>query len=156
VKALVYVDAFAPEQGETILPLLGPDSALAADPATVFDFVPYPGAPPGDIHLYRKRDVFLTSFANGVPSATAQLLYATQRPITLSAGNQPSGVPAFRTIPSWCLLGAQDKVIPPAQQRFMAQRAGAKVVEVRAGHLAMISRPDVTTDLIIKVPHCTT
>jgi len=149
VKALVYVDAFAPDQGETVLPLAGPDSALAVDPTTVFDFVPYPGAPAGDIDLYLKQSVFLTSFANGVPPPTASVLYATQRPITLSAGNQPSGVPAWKTIPSWYLVGTEDKVIPPTQQRFMAQRAGARTVEVKAGHLSLITRSGAVERLIL-------
>lgn len=156
VKALVYVDAFVPEEGETVFPLAGPDSALAADPTTLFDFVPYPGAPAGDIDLYLKRSVFLTSFANGVPADTASLLYTTQRPIALAAGSQPSGAAAWKTIPSWYLLGAQDKVIPAAQQRFMAQRAHARTVEVRAGHLSMISRPGDVTDLIVKAARRTT
>ena len=155
VKALVYVDAFAPDQGETVLPLAGPDSALAVDPTTVFDFVPYPGAPPGDVDLYLKPGVFLTSFANGVPAHTASVLYATQRPITFSAGNQPSGVPAWKTIPSWYLVGTQDKIIPPAQQRFMAQRAGARTVDVKAGHLAMISRPRAVERLILDAVRAT-
>lgn len=148
VKALVYVDAFVPDRGETAFTLAGPDSALAVDPTTVFDFVPYPGAPPGDVDLYLKRSVFLTSFANGVPRADAELLYAAQRPLTLSAGNQPSGPPAWKSIPSWYAVGTQDRIIPPAQQRFMARRANARTIEVRAGHLAMISRPDVVTDLV--------
>lgn len=156
VKALVFVDAFAPDEGETVLPLAGPDSALAVDPTTVFDFVPYPGAPAGDIDLYLKRSVFLTSFAKGVPTDTASVLYATQRPITLSAGNQPSGVPAWKTIPSWYVVGIQDLVIPAAQQRFMAQRAGARTVEVNAGHLSLISRPGAVTDLIITAARTTT
>ncbi len=149
VKALVYVNAFAPAEGETIFPLVGPDSALAADPATVFDFVPYPDAPEGDVDLYLKEEVFLTSFANLVPRPTARVLYATQRPITFSAGNQPSGVPAWETIPSWYLLGTQDLIIPAAQQLFMAERAGATIVEVDSGHLTMITHPAETTDLII-------
>jgi pimeloyl-ACP methyl ester carboxylesterase len=149
VKALVYVDAFAPDQGETVLPLAGPDSALAVDPTTVFDFVPYPGAPAGDIDLYLKQSVFLTSFANGVPPPTASVLYATQRPITLSAGNQPSGVPAWKTIPSWYLVGTEDKVIPATQQRFMAQRADARTVEVKAGHLSLITRSGAVERLIL-------
>jgi pimeloyl-ACP methyl ester carboxylesterase len=149
VKALVYVDAFAPDTGETIFPLAGPDSALAADPATVFDFVPYPGAPAGDVDLYLKRTVFLTSFANGVPPVTAELLYAGQRPIAFSAGNQPSGAPAWQAIPSWYVLGTQDLVIPPAQQRFMATRAGSEITEVKAGHLSMVSRPAAVTDVIL-------
>jgi pimeloyl-ACP methyl ester carboxylesterase len=116
----------------------------------VFDFVPYSGAPAGDIDLYLKQSVFLTSFANGVPRRTAMTLYASQRPATLSSGNQPSGVPAWKTIPSWYLLGTEDLVIPAAQQRFMAQRAGARITEVNAGHLSMIIRPDATTDVILK------
>jgi pimeloyl-ACP methyl ester carboxylesterase len=150
VKALVYVNAFAPAQGETVLPLAGADSALAADPTTVFDFVPYPGAPAGDVDLYIKQNVFMTSFASGVPADTAAVLYATQRPITFSAGNQPSGVPAWKTIPSWYLLGTGDKIITPAQQRFMAQRAGARTVEVKAGHLSLVSRPDAVVDIVVK------
>src|SRR2546421_8653690 len=67
VKALVYIDAFAPAQGETVLSLAGADSALAVDPTTVFDFVPYPGGPAGDVDLYLKHDTFVTSFASGLP-----------------------------------------------------------------------------------------
>jgi pimeloyl-ACP methyl ester carboxylesterase len=148
VRALVYVNAFAPDENETVLPLAGPDSALAVDPATVFDFVPYPNAPAGDVDLYLKRDVFLTSFANGVPFGTASLLYAGQRPWALSAGSQPSGVPAWKTISSWFVLGTQDEIIPPAQQRFMAQRAGSRIVEIKAGHLSMVSKPGAVTDVI--------
>lgn len=155
VKALVYVDAFAPDQGETILPLVGPDSALAADPTTVFDFVPYPGAPAGDVDLYLKQTVFLDSFANGIPERKALVLYATQRPLTFSSGNQPSGVPAWRTIPSWYLIGTQDNIIPPAQQRFMAERAHAQITEVKAGHLSMVARPDAVTDLILSAVRAT-
>lgn len=149
VKALVYVDAFAPDEGETVLPLAGPDSALAVDPTTVFDFVPYPEAPAGDVDLYLKPTVFLTSFANGVPRHTASVLYAAQRPITVSSGNQPSGVPAWKTIPSWYLVGTQDKVIPPTQQRFMAERAGARIVGVKAGHLVLASRPGAVERIIL-------
>ncbi|WP_090791374.1 alpha/beta fold hydrolase [Asanoa ishikariensis] len=155
VKALVYVDAFAPAAGETIFPLSGADSALAVDPTTVFDFVPYPGAPAGDVDLYLKRSVFLTSFANGVAPDTAALLYATQRPIAFSAGNEPSGTPAWNTIPSWYLVGTQDKIITPAQQRFMAQRAGAHTVQVRGGHLTPVSHPGAVAKLITTAARAT-
>jgi pimeloyl-ACP methyl ester carboxylesterase len=151
VKALVYVDAFLPAQGETVLPLAGPNSALAVDPTTVFDFVPYPGAPAGDIDLYLKQNVFLTSFANKVQPQTARLLYAAQRPFALSAGNEPSGVPAWKTIPSWDLIGTKDLIIPPAEQRFMAERAGARISTVNGGHLALVSNPGAVSGLITKV-----
>jgi pimeloyl-ACP methyl ester carboxylesterase len=75
-------------------------------------------------------------------------LAASQRPITLSGALEPSGPPAWKTIPSWYLVGRADNVIPPAEQRVMATRAGAKTVEVNAGHLSMLSRPAAVTDLI--------
>ena len=93
--------------------------------------------------------------ATGIPERKALVLYATQRPLTFSSGNQPSGVPAWRTIPSWYLIGTQDKIIPPAQQRFMAERAHARIEEVKAGHLAMVSRPDAVTDLILSAVRAT-
>jgi pimeloyl-ACP methyl ester carboxylesterase len=148
VKALVYVDAFAPEEGETIFPLVGADSALAGDPATLFDPVPYPGAPAGDVDLYLQQQVFLTSFANLVDPAEAAVLYTTQRPIAFSAGNEPSGPPAWRTIPSWYLLGTRDLIITPTAQASMAERAGATVVPVRAGHLSLVSAPSAVARLI--------
>jgi pimeloyl-ACP methyl ester carboxylesterase len=155
VVALVYVDAFAPDQGETVLGLAGalPGSALAVDPTTVFKFVPYPGAPAGDVDLYVLPGVFPGIFANDLPARTGALLAASQRAFAFSAGNEPSGVPAWRTIPSWYLVGTADKVIPPAEQRVMAQRAKAHIVEISASHLAMISHPDTVADLIQQAAH---
>lgn len=153
VKALVYVNAFAPDEGETVFPLAGADSALAADPATVFDFVPYDGAPAGDVDLYLKQDVFLNSFANGLPRREANVLYATQRPVAFSAGSQQSGPPAWKTIPSWYLLGTRDLIITPTAQRSMAERAGSKIVKVRAGHLSLVSHPAAVTKLIVRAAH---
>lgn len=155
VKALVYVDAFAPDKGETIFPLVGAGSALAADPATLFDAVPYPGGPAGDVDLYLKKSVFLTSFANGVPPREAKALYATQRPFALSAGSQPAGEPAWRTIPSWYLLGTRDLIITPEAQRSMAERAGSTIKEVRAGHLSLVSHPGAVVRLIVKAVRAT-
>ena len=155
VRALVYVNAFAPAQGETVLPLAGADSALAVDPTTVFDFVPYPNAPPGDIDLYLKHDVFIDDFADGVPRREANVLYAAQRPITFSAGNEPSGVPAYASIPSWYVLGTEDRIITPAAQELMAERADATITRVKAGHLSLVSRPHVVTKVIEQAIHAT-
>jgi pimeloyl-ACP methyl ester carboxylesterase len=155
VKALVYVNAFAPDEGETVFPLAGADSALAADPTTVFDFVPYPDAPAGDVDLYLQQQVFLTSFANRVPAREARLLYATQRPIAFSAGSQASGVPAWKTIPSWYLLGTRDRIITPTAQASMAERAGSTISRVKAGHLSLVSNPAAVTRLIIRAADAT-
>lgn len=157
VKALVYVDAFAPDAGELVLPLTGPDSALAVpDPTTVFDLRPYPGAPAGDFDVYLKPEVVVNSFAQDLPRRTALTLAATQRPIAFSAGLEPSGVPAWKTIPSWYLIGTEDLIIPAAQQRFMAERAGAQIVEVRASHVSLISKPNAVVRLIVTAAEATT
>jgi pimeloyl-ACP methyl ester carboxylesterase len=152
VKALVYINAFAPDQGENVLALANaqPGSDLSGDPATKFDFVAYPGAPPGDVDLYVKQTVFTHAFANDLPAATAAVLAASQRHITLTASLEASGPPAWQTIPCWYLVGRIDNVLPPAQQWAMAERAGCTTVEVRAGHLPMLSRPDLVTNLITK------
>lgn len=156
VKALVYEDAFAPDEGEAILPLAGEDSALNADPATIFDFVPYPGAPAGDLDVYLKQATFLGPFAAGVARQQALSMYASQRPLTLSAGSTPAGVPAWKTIPSWYVLGKQDRIITPAAQRGMAERARSRITEVRAGHLALITMSDVVTKVILQAVKATT
>jgi len=141
VKALVYVDGFAPDQGENVLQL-APGSALEADPATVFDFAPYPGAPQGDVDAYVKQSLFPSTFANDLPTGTGMVLGACQRPATLSALQAPSGAPAWKTAPSWYVLGTVDKVIPPDAQRTMAERARSQITEIGASHLSMVSHPD--------------
>ena len=150
VKALVYVDAFIPDQGDTVLQLVGavPGSHLGGDPTTVFNFVPYPGAAPGDADLYVKTSIYPDAFTNGLPPATGAVLAATQRPLTLSSFAEPSGVPAWKSIPSWCFVGTEDNVIPPAELLAMGQRANAHIVQVAAPHLSMIARPDDVTELI--------
>jgi len=144
VEALVYVDAFVPDQGESILGLLG-----GGDPNALFDVVQYPGAPAGDVDLYVKSAVFPGVFANDLPAATAAQLAAAQRPIALSALLEPSGAPAWKTLPSWYLLGANDHILPPALQLSMAQCAHSRITKVPSSHLPMLSRPDAVTDLII-------
>ncbi|GIF70796.1 alpha/beta fold hydrolase [Asanoa siamensis] len=149
VRGLVYVDAFVPDEGEKVAPLVGDDSILAGDPAGVFDFVPYPGAPKGDADLYLKESVFLTGFAEGVPFEQARALWATQRPLAASASNQESGPAAtWKSIRSWYVLGTADKVIPADRQRAMAERAGSAVTEVDAGHLSLITHPDEVAAVI--------
>ena len=74
---------------------------------------------------------------------------STQRPISTAAIAQPSGPPAWASIPSWALVGTADHVIPPAEQLFMAQRAGARITQVNASHLSMISRPNDVTKVIV-------
>jgi pimeloyl-ACP methyl ester carboxylesterase len=156
VKALVYVDAFIPAQGETLLQLINaqPGSCLAGDPANIFTTVPYPGGPSGDFDLYLKTapDLpypgFAACFANGLPAGEAAVLAATQRPLAFSAASAPSGTPAWQTIPSWSVIGTADHVIPPAEQLIMSKRAGSHITEIDAGHLSLISDPAAVTRVI--------
>jgi pimeloyl-ACP methyl ester carboxylesterase len=150
VKALVYVDAFAPAKGETTLGLDSskPGSALGAGPAKVFNLVPFPGAKKGDALAYVKPSVFEQAFANGLPAKQGAVLAATQSPVAFSAVTAPSGTPAWKTVPSWYVLGTIDKAIPPAIQQSMAQRIHAHITRVRAGHLSMIAAPGVVAKVI--------
>jgi pimeloyl-ACP methyl ester carboxylesterase len=152
VEALVYVDAFIPDQGENVIGLASarPGSDLGGDPTKVFNFVPYPGAPAGDLDLYVKPKLFASAFANDLPKAEGKLLAASQRPLTLSAGLEPSGPPAWKTIRSFAFVGTADRVIPKAEQAFMARRANAKITRVKAGHLSMLSRPGKVTRVILR------
>ena len=76
-------------------------------------------------------------------------MWATQRPFSEEAFASLSGEPAWKTIPSWYLVATQDRAIPPATQRFMAKRANAKVSEVKASHVPMVSKPDATMKVIL-------
>lgn len=147
VHALVYLDAFAPAEGQRVFDLPGPDSALAAtDPATVFDVVPDAHGATAD--LYVRRDVFIRAVANDLPRSRARVLAATQRPVTLQALMEPSTAPAWASIPSWYEVGTTDRIIPASVQTSMASIVGAHVVRVRSGHLPMISVPTVVTKTI--------
>ena len=151
VRALVFVDAFVPDQGDTILGLLGG----GGDPDALFDAVAYPGAPPGDVDLYIKAAAFRDVFAADLPAPVAAGLAAAQRPITLAALSEPSGVPAWKNLPSWYVLGTQDAILPPAVQMSMAERAGSHIVEVPASHLSMLSHPKTAASTILAAVHAT-
>jgi pimeloyl-ACP methyl ester carboxylesterase len=151
VKALVYIDAFAPAEGETTFQILGGSgSALdVPDPTTVLDLAGYPGAPEGDVEAFLKPDTVHQSFAQDLPEADRWLIAAEQRPLTLSANTTPSLTAAWRTIPSWTVVGTEDRIIPPDAQRRMAKRAGATTTEVAASHVSMVSQPQATIDAIL-------
>jgi pimeloyl-ACP methyl ester carboxylesterase len=158
VKALVYVDAFAPDQGQTIGQIVSsvPGSCVvAADPTTLFTLATYPGAPAGVFDAYYKQNLFPACFANGLPLSQARVLAATAEPLSTIALGQKSGVPAWKTIPSWAVVGTADRVILPAVQLAMARHAHARITEVRAPHLSMISNPGVVTRVILKAAHAT-
>lgn len=152
VKALVYVDAFAPAQGESALELTAkyPGSVLTSAPQSeVFHPVSYAGAQNADQLVYVNKTYFDEGFANDLSPKQAALAYATQAPVTLSAVQTPSGPPAWAHIPSWYAVGTADKAIPEAAQMFMAKRAKSHITYINgAGHLSMVSHPVQVTKVI--------
>ena len=144
IKALVYVAGFAPAAGDTVEALTGmnPGSGLA-DPANLV-VRPHPGGADG----YINPAVFREIFAADLPRHVTDVMAASQRPADVGTLFQPSGPPAWETIPTWYVVASQDHTIPPATQRFMAERAGATTVEVRSSHVVMMSHPKQVTSVI--------
>ncbi|MEU6781228.1 alpha/beta hydrolase [Nonomuraea angiospora] len=148
VKALVFVAAFAPEEAESALDLTGKFPGSRLPTSLITRQYPLPGGGTGT-DAYIDPAAFHAAFAADLPARDTALMAATQRPAALAALGSPSGPPAWKTIPSWYLVAGADQAIPPAAQRFMAERAGAHTSEVRdASHVIMISRADATTALI--------
>jgi len=149
VKALVYIAAFAPDKGESLVQLVTMNPGSQIGPTTL-DFRPYPlpGGGTGT-DLYIKKSAFHDAFAADLPLQMTDQMQATQRPFANEAFLAPSGEPAWKTIPSWYMVATEDHAIPPATERFMAQRAHASTVEVDSSHVAMISQPEATTRLIL-------
>jgi pimeloyl-ACP methyl ester carboxylesterase len=150
VKALVYVDAAAPDVGETNGSLSGSDSVLKHKPESeLFDKLPYPGAPPGAVDLYLKKDTFIHNFGNDLPADDATRLWATQRAASTSAFDTPSKAAAWKTIPSWYFISSGDQIITPTSEKAMAERAHSHVTVFDGGsHLTLISHPDAVTAVI--------
>ena len=150
VKALVYIAGFAPDKGESLVQLVTMNPGTQIGPATL-DVRPYP-LPDGGTgtDLYLKKSAFHDAFAADLPLEITDQMQAAQRPFSNEAFQSLSGEPAWKTIPSWYMVATQDHAIPPATERFMAQRAHASIVEVDASHVAMISQPEATTRLILE------
>lgn len=144
VKALVFVDAFAPDTGET------PLSLLAAYPAPPKDFfVPVPLAH-GDADVYIAQKYYGAVFASDVPARVASVMAAAQRPLTAAGLNDKApSAEGWKTLPSWYVVGDNDLVIPPALQMKMAERAKAHISHTPGSHPSMIEHPQATVDAII-------
>ncbi|WP_238019673.1 alpha/beta hydrolase [Dactylosporangium sp. AC04546] len=148
VKALVYVDAAAPAVGETTGQLSGEGSALGGDPADLYDTL--------GTDLYLRQSVFQRSFAPDLPMEESATLWAEQRPAAQAAFTTKSARAAWRTKPSWYVIGDADKIITPQSQHMMAKRAGSRVTTVPGGsHLTLISHPGPVTDTILAAARAT-
>src|SRR5436853_1981134 len=141
VAGLVYITAFALDNGESVTSLIKDPPPGAPVP---------PILPPQDGYLFLDRAKFPASFAADVDSERAAFMADSQVPWGIEALSGTINEPAWRTKPSWYLLVTEDKMIPPAAQRFMSQRAGATVDEVAGSHAIYVSRPDAVAAIIKK------
>jgi pimeloyl-ACP methyl ester carboxylesterase len=149
ILGLVYVNGFAPAPGEHCFQLAGmfPGSMLGeqtARPVARGD---------GTTDLYIAADSFHDIFCQDVPAPQAALLATTQRPATQEALVEPSGNhPLWEHVPSWFVIGEEDRIIPPELQRYMARRARAQrtVAVEGASHAIPVSRPDATVHPILE------
>lgn len=149
VRALVFIAGWALDQGDSIASLIIKYPGGLIGPATTIGR-PYPLADGSEgTDLYLTRQGVATAFAADVSPEVQGQIFATQRPFSVDAFNSKSGVPAWKTIPSWYLVTTEDKAIPPATQMFMAQRADARITEVSSSHVAMYSHPDRVVDIIL-------
>lgn len=139
VAGLVYIDAFALDKGESV-------GSLIKDPV--------PGAPvppilaPQDGFILLDKEKFPAAFAADVDPDKAEFMAEAQIPWGLEAVNGIIGEPAWKSKPSWYLVGKNDKMVPPEAQRFMAKRAGSTVIEADGSHAIYVSKPEAVTSLI--------
>ncbi len=141
VAGLVYITAFAPDKGESVATLIKDPPPGAPVP---------PILPPVDGYLFLDKAKFPASFAGDVDKEKAAFMADSQVPWGLDALNGTIREAAWHTKPSWYLVATDDKMIPPAAQRFMSKRAGSTVIEVAGSHAIYVSQPNAVATLIEK------
>jgi pimeloyl-ACP methyl ester carboxylesterase len=139
VAGLVYIAAFAPDQGESVASLIKDPPPGAPVP---------PILPPQNGFLFLDRAKFHASFAADVDPDRAAFMADSQVPWGVDALGGAISAPAWKSKPSWYLVASEDRMIPPPAQRFMAQRAGSTVVEERGSHSIYVSQPRAVAALI--------
>jgi pimeloyl-ACP methyl ester carboxylesterase len=149
VKALVYVNAFATEDGEVLGNVEKGSTDSALNPALQqFTYPTGDGATATELLVDPAK--FPAVFGGDLPPEEAAELAATQRPIAASAFSEPAGPPAWKTRPSWAVVATGDKAAGTDVTLSMAKRAKATITEVDGSHLIMVSQPDVVTDVILQ------
>ena len=137
--ALVYIAAFGLDEGESIGGLLqqGPPTPALAN--LEIDNLGLAWVP---------EDDFVNHFAGDIDPSKARVMYAVQQPLSASTLGDVMGEPAWKLLPTWYLVAADDEAIPPDAERLFAQRMGATTIEVASGHCAMVSHPEDVANLV--------
>jgi pimeloyl-ACP methyl ester carboxylesterase len=139
VKALVYVAAMAPAEGETVGQLLHRSTPHVSAPALV---------PDENAFLWMSAKGFADAVAHDSSAEDAELMAATQKPIAIKCVEEPMSRPAWRDKPSWYLVAERDRMIAPETQRFMAHRAGSHILAMELDHTPLASAPDQVLAII--------
>ena len=152
VVGLVYVAAFAPDEGETLGAIASNSRDSVVLPALVELQYPTGEGQETAVEFTIDPEKFHEVFAADLSVEQTALMAATQRPLSVSelAFSEPTGVPAWKNLPSWAVVSTGDKVVGTDAVRSMAERAGATITEVEGSHVIMISQPQAVTDVILR------
>ena len=153
VLGLVFVAAFAPDDGEWLGDVSGKSKDSVLGQALVQRKYPAGGDGETAVEFVVDPARFHDAFAADLPAERAAVLAATQRPVAAGAFSEKAGPSAWKTIPCWAVVATGDKAAGTDIVRSMAQRAGAKIVELEGSHLIMISQPDAVTSVILEAAH---
>jgi pimeloyl-ACP methyl ester carboxylesterase len=149
VLGLVYVAAFAPDEGETLADIAGRSEDSVINPA--LRPLQYPTGEGAEtaVEFTIDPEKIYEVFAFDLPAEQTSLMAATQRPLSALPFSEPTGVPAWKKLPSWAVVASGDKVIGTDAVRSMAERAGATITDVEGSHVIMMSQPEIVTDVIL-------
>jgi pimeloyl-ACP methyl ester carboxylesterase len=146
VKALVYVAALAPDEGETVAQVFYKNESHPKAPQL---------APDADGFIWMPDSGFEHAFAQNATTAQVALLKAVQRPIAVKSIQEPSPAPAWKSKPTWYLLAEEDRMINPETQRFMAERMKATILSFAVDHTPLLTAPDKVADVILEAVEAT-
>jgi pimeloyl-ACP methyl ester carboxylesterase len=149
VVGLVYVAAFAPDEGEMLADITGRSHDSVLGTATLEKQFPVGDGPQTAVELIIDPARFRDVFTADLPQLESDVYGLSQRPIAASAFAEETGHPAWKDLPSWAAVGTADKAAGADVVRSMAQRAGAKITEIDGSHVIMISQPDAVTEVIL-------
>jgi pimeloyl-ACP methyl ester carboxylesterase len=146
VKALVYVAALAPDEGETVAQVFYKDETHRKAPKL---------APDADGFIWMPNEGFANAFAQNATSEQLALSKAVQRPISAKSIQEPAPAPAWKTKPTWYLVAEEDRMINPRTQRFMAERMKATVRSFAVDHTPLLTAPGKVVDIILEAAKAT-
>jgi pimeloyl-ACP methyl ester carboxylesterase len=149
VVGLVYVAAFAPDEGETLAGIVGRSQDSILTTAVLEKQFPIGEGPQTAVELIIDPARFREVFTADLPQLESDVYGLSQRPIAASTFGDETGHPAWKDLPSWAAVGMADKAAGTDVVRSMAQRAGAKITEIEGSHVIMISQPDAVTEVIL-------